>query len=186
MGQGKVWRVEAPGKVAQENGYVLVCESTDPGWTPLFVNASAIIIERGGMLSHGAVVAREMGKPAVVLADAMRLLGDGEMVTVDGMQGVVLRAKKAGASEVAAVAGEKTEAPAIDENDERVAPGKMPPAESGKERAGSRAALIGLLVWGVYLLFVWRSDWVWRGSLLALRIASCGRWFGRAGGFGAW
>ena len=49
-------------------GYVLVCPSTDPSWTPLFGNAAGLVLERGGMLSHGAVVARELGLPAVVLA----------------------------------------------------------------------------------------------------------------------
>ena len=49
-------------------GYILVCPSTDPSWTPLFVNAAGLILECGGTLSHGAVVAREMGLPAVVHA----------------------------------------------------------------------------------------------------------------------
>ncbi|MCX6996964.1 MAG: PEP-utilizing enzyme [Kiritimatiellaeota bacterium] len=48
------------------DGYILVCPSTDPNWTPLFAKAAGLVIERGGMLSHGAVVAREMGIPAVV------------------------------------------------------------------------------------------------------------------------
>ena len=44
-------------------GYILVCPSTDPGWTPLFVNAAGLVLERGGMLSHGALVARESTSP---------------------------------------------------------------------------------------------------------------------------
>ena len=54
-------------------GDVLVAPSTDPGWTPLFLRASAVVMETGGYLPHGAVVAREFGLPAVVnLPDAMR------------------------------------------------------------------------------------------------------------------
>ena len=71
-------------------GYVLVCPSTDPGWTPLFLNASALVMERGGMLSHGAVVAREYGLPAVAnISQAMLRIQEGQMVRVDGFRGVV-------------------------------------------------------------------------------------------------
>ena len=70
-------------------GYVLVCPSTDPGWTPLFVHAAGLVVERGGMLSHGAIVARDFGIPAVVLRDATRLIPDGVQVRVDGSRGSV-------------------------------------------------------------------------------------------------
>jgi pyruvate,water dikinase len=69
--------------------YVLVCPSTDPGWTPLFVHASGLVVERGGMLSHGAIVARDFGIPAVVLPDATRLIANGASVKVDGGRGIV-------------------------------------------------------------------------------------------------
>ncbi len=72
-------------------GYVLVCSSTDPAWTPLFMNAAALIVERGGALSHGAIVARDFGIPAVALGDATRILTDGEPVRVDGNDGRVHR-----------------------------------------------------------------------------------------------
>jgi phosphohistidine swiveling domain-containing protein len=75
-------------------GYVLVCPTTDPAWTPLFVNAAGLVVERGGMLSHGAIVARDFGIPAVVLRDATRLLADGQLVKVDGGKGRVERVKK--------------------------------------------------------------------------------------------
>ena len=69
---------------------ILVAPSTDPGWTPLFLRASAIVMEVGGYLSHGAIVAREYGLPAVVnipgLLDAVR---DGQRITVDGELGLV-------------------------------------------------------------------------------------------------
>ncbi len=73
-----------------EPGEVLVAPCTDPGWTPLFLNAAALVTEVGGMLSHGAVVARELGVPAVVnVRDATRLLRDGQTVTVDGARGEI-------------------------------------------------------------------------------------------------
>ena len=56
--------------------YVLVCPSIDPGWTALFVHARALIVERGGVLSHGAIVARDFGIPALVCPDATRRIPD--------------------------------------------------------------------------------------------------------------
>ncbi len=71
---------------------VLVAPSTDPGWTPLFLRASALVTETGGYLSHGAVVAREFGLPAVVnVRDAMRRIADGDRLRVDGTAGRVTR-----------------------------------------------------------------------------------------------
>jgi len=69
--------------------YVLVCASTDPGWTPLFLNARGLIVERGGVLSHGAIVARDFGIPAVACPHATQQLHDGDLVRVDGNQGRV-------------------------------------------------------------------------------------------------
>ena len=71
-------------------GDVLVARVTDPGWTPLFLIASAAVVERGGMLSHAAIVAREVGIPVVVeVAQATSALVDGERVRVDGNTGIV-------------------------------------------------------------------------------------------------
>jgi pyruvate,water dikinase len=71
-------------------GEILVTRATDPGWTPLFINARGIILEIGGALQHGAVVAREYGIPCVSgLVGATDLLKDGQMVEVDGSNGVV-------------------------------------------------------------------------------------------------
>ncbi len=73
-----------------EKGDVLVAYVTDPGWTPLFMNAAAIVLEVGGVLQHGAVVAREYGKPCVVGIDrAVTRLRDGQLVEVDGTRGTV-------------------------------------------------------------------------------------------------
>ncbi len=71
-------------------GEILVARALDPGWTPLLLVAGGAILELGGALSHGAVVAREYGKPAVVhLEGALRRLHDGQEVTVDGSRGAV-------------------------------------------------------------------------------------------------
>ena len=73
-----------------EPGEILVAPSTDPGWTPLFMTAGALVMEMGGVISHGAVVAREYGIPAVVgVPDATTLLRTGQRVTVDGSAGTV-------------------------------------------------------------------------------------------------
>jgi rifampicin phosphotransferase len=69
--------------------YILVCASTDPSWTPLFVNAAGLVLECGGTLSHGAIVAREMGLPAVVLPGATRIFHEGEEIRIDGRRGWV-------------------------------------------------------------------------------------------------
>ena len=71
-------------------GDVLVTRQTDPGWAPIFPLISGLVIERGGMLSHGAIIAREFGIPSVVgVKDATRLIPHGARVVVDGNQGIV-------------------------------------------------------------------------------------------------
>ena len=73
-----------------EPGEILVAPSTDPGWTPLFLTAGGLVMEMGGMMSHGAVVAREYGIPAVVgVPEATGRIASGERLTVDGAAGVV-------------------------------------------------------------------------------------------------
>jgi phosphohistidine swiveling domain-containing protein len=73
-----------------EKGDVLVAYTTDPGWTPLFVNAAAVVLEVGGTLQHGAVIAREYGKPCVAGIDRVTTkLRDGQRVQVDGAAGVI-------------------------------------------------------------------------------------------------
>ena len=71
-------------------GDVLVAPSTDPAWTPLFLNAAAIVMETGGQLSHGAIVAREYGIPAVVnIAGLFKAINEGDQLLVNGDQGTV-------------------------------------------------------------------------------------------------
>ena len=73
-------------------GDVLVAPSTDPGWTPLFLRASAVVMEVGGYLSHGAIVAREYGIPAVVnIPGLLTAIHDGDRLVVDGDRGRVIR-----------------------------------------------------------------------------------------------
>lgn len=73
-----------------EPGEILVAPSTDPGWTPLFLTAGGLVMEMGGPNSHGAVVAREYGIPAVVgVADATTRISTGQEVTLDGAAGLV-------------------------------------------------------------------------------------------------
>jgi pyruvate,water dikinase len=73
-----------------EHGEILVCPSTDPGWTPLFLTAGGLVMEMGGANSHGAVVAREYGIPAVVgVADAVATIQTGSTITVNGTAGTV-------------------------------------------------------------------------------------------------
>jgi len=67
-----------------------VAPSTDPGWTPLFLKAAALVMEAGGSLSHGAIVAREYGIPAVInVPGVMKVIKDGQTITVDGEEGKI-------------------------------------------------------------------------------------------------
>jgi pyruvate,water dikinase len=78
-------------------GEVLVAPSTDPGWTPLFLTAGGLVMEMGGAMSHGAVVAREYGIPAVVgVAEATERISTGQQITVDGVAGTVTIEKGTG------------------------------------------------------------------------------------------
>ncbi len=87
---GPVKVLRDPHEKPVHKGDVLVAYTTDPGWTPLFVNAAAVVLEVGGVLQHGAVVAREYGKPCVVGIDRlMTKLHDGQRVEVDGTSGVI-------------------------------------------------------------------------------------------------
>jgi len=73
-------------------GEILVAERTDPGWIMLFPSASALLVERGSLLSHSAIVAREMGIPAIVsISGVTRWLKNGDWVEMDGSRGTVRR-----------------------------------------------------------------------------------------------
>ena len=71
-------------------GDILVTAYTDPSWTPLFVAIKGLVTEVGGLMTHGAVIAREYGLPAVVgVEHATRLIRDGQRIRVHGMDGYV-------------------------------------------------------------------------------------------------
>ena len=93
VARGAVRVVHSPRELANVNaGEILVAPSTDPAWTPVFARLAGLVLERGGVLSHGAVVAREYHLPAVVgIADATRLLREGEQIEIDGASGWVRR-----------------------------------------------------------------------------------------------
>jgi rifampicin phosphotransferase len=79
--------LEEIGRIKQ--GDILVCQATDPGWTPVFLVIAGLVLETGGMLAHGSCLSREYGLPAVQLRNAMNLITEGAMITVDGETGSV-------------------------------------------------------------------------------------------------
>ena len=88
-GRARILRHPSEGSRLQA-GEILVAPSTDPGWTPLFLKAAGLVVETGGYMSHGAIVAREFALPAVVnLPGILDGLQDGDEVEVDGRSGEV-------------------------------------------------------------------------------------------------
>jgi phosphohistidine swiveling domain-containing protein len=88
-----------PSQAGDLRGRILVAERTDPGWTLLFPTSSGLLVQRGSLLSHSAIVAREMGIPCVVaIPGLLDTLVDGEMVEMDGTTGLVRRIGAEGAA----------------------------------------------------------------------------------------
>ncbi len=88
--EGTVRVVHDPQTESLEPGEILVAVFTDPGWTPLFINAGGLIMEIGGVMNHGSVVAREYGIPAIVgVREATKILQTGQKVRVDGNRGII-------------------------------------------------------------------------------------------------
>ncbi len=88
--EGVVHVIHDPQTETLAPGEILVAAYTDPGWTPLFINAAGLIMEIGGMMNHGSVVAREYGIPAVVgVCEATKRLRTGQRVRLDGNRGIV-------------------------------------------------------------------------------------------------
>ncbi|WP_117592528.1 PEP/pyruvate-binding domain-containing protein [Haloprofundus halophilus] len=82
--------IRDPTEETIEKGEILVAPSSDPGWTPLFLNAAGMVVEVGGRMSHGALVAREYGIPAVVsVPEATHEIKTGQRVRIDGTRGLV-------------------------------------------------------------------------------------------------
>ncbi|NQT38990.1 MAG: hypothetical protein HQ581_15945, partial [Planctomycetes bacterium] len=144
------------------DGYILVCPSTDPNWTPLFAKAAGLVIECGGMLSHGAVVAREMGIPAVVCDGATRMLEDGETVTIDGDHGNLLRLAEEITGETAS-----EDAAGPDPEDTRILAAMMPPPPGPIERACGKWTSRALAMWTVFFLamFLLPGTWLHDGAM---------------------
>jgi pyruvate,water dikinase len=102
--------VTAPARVIRdphgahlEPGEILVAPATDPGWTPLFLIAGGLVVETGGAMAHGAIVAREYGLPAVVsVPQATERLVTGSRITVDGTRGLITLSPPGAAVEKAA------------------------------------------------------------------------------------
>lgn len=88
IAKGRVIILKSPNEKF-EQGEVLAAVVTGPAWTPLFVGCAAVILQIGGVLQHGALCAREYGKPAVSNIDVHSLLETGMMVEVDGNTGLV-------------------------------------------------------------------------------------------------
>lgn len=73
-----------------EDGDILITAFTDPSWTPLFVSIKGLVTEVGGLMTHGAVIAREYGLPAVVgVENATKLIKDGQRIRVNGIEGYI-------------------------------------------------------------------------------------------------
>ncbi len=89
VAEGIVRVIYDPSDAMLESGEILVAPHTDPGWTPLFLNAAGLVTNVGGVMTHGSLVAREYGIPSVVLAEATMRLKSGQRVRVDGYRGVV-------------------------------------------------------------------------------------------------
>jgi phosphohistidine swiveling domain-containing protein len=88
--EGRARVVTDPGTTDLDDGDILVCESTDPSWVSLFLVAGGVVTDIGGLLSHGAIVAREMGLPCVVGTKvATATVVDGQRIRVDGDAGLV-------------------------------------------------------------------------------------------------
>ncbi len=90
VARGTAFILSEPTGEIPDNNFILVCPSTDPSWVPYFAAASGLVMEVGGTLSHGAIVAREFGLPAVAgLPGILQQLQTGQLVQVDGDKGIV-------------------------------------------------------------------------------------------------
>ncbi|RQG94747.1 PEP/pyruvate-binding domain-containing protein [Natrarchaeobius oligotrophus] len=89
VAEGHARVIEEPSDATLETGEILVAPHTDPGWTPLFLNAAGLVTNNGGKMTHGSIVAREYGIPSVVVAGATEQIETGQRIRVDGNRGVV-------------------------------------------------------------------------------------------------
>jgi phosphohistidine swiveling domain-containing protein len=88
--EGRARIVRDPDEIELNDGDILICETTDPAWVPLFLVAGGVVTDHGGLLSHGPIVARELGIPCVCGTETgSRRIVDGQLVRVDGDRGTV-------------------------------------------------------------------------------------------------
>lgn len=160
------------------SGYILVCPSTDPSWTPLFSRAAGLVLECGGALSHGAVVAREMGLPAVVLPDATRTFRDKEQIRVDGHHGIVGRVAAEDRPADMQNAGET-----VDPANVQIDFNLLPPPPGRKERKAARLRNWMALGWTLFLVafFLLPASAVREPTMAILDVLlwPCVLWFGK-------
>lgn len=90
MAKGRAKVLMSPYEKLLESGEILVARFTEPSWTPLFINAAGVVMEVGGPMQHGAIIAREYGIPCVSgMVNATKLISDGDLLEVDGSSGTV-------------------------------------------------------------------------------------------------
>jgi phosphohistidine swiveling domain-containing protein len=88
--QGRAKVLHSPYEKPLAPGEILVTKATEPSWTPIFISAAGVVMEIGGPLQHGAIIAREYGIPCVSgLVGAMEIIHDGDLLEVDGTNGIV-------------------------------------------------------------------------------------------------
>ena len=88
--RGRAKVLKDPYEKPLESGEVLVTKAPEPSWTPIFINAAAVVLEVGGPLQHGAIIAREYGIPCVSgVENATGVIKDGDLLEVDGTNGVI-------------------------------------------------------------------------------------------------
>jgi rifampicin phosphotransferase len=89
--EGRARVVEKLEDAQVDEGDILVTSFTDPSWTPIFVSIAGLVTEVGGTMSHGAVITREYGLPAVVgVENATKLIKDGQRIRLNGNEGYVV------------------------------------------------------------------------------------------------
>ncbi len=97
--------LHAPYEKPLRQGEILVTRASDPGWTPIFMNAAGVVLEVGGAMQHGAIIAREYGLPCVTgVENIFTRIVDGSMIEVDGTNGIVRMVEALEAAEVAEAA----------------------------------------------------------------------------------
>jgi phosphohistidine swiveling domain-containing protein len=88
--RGRATVIHSPQEIENLNNTILITASTDPGWVVLFPSASAIVVERGSLLSHSAIVSREMGIPCIVgVKNLLKHIKTGDLIEINGSNGIV-------------------------------------------------------------------------------------------------